>query len=281
MAKGKRVVSAKQEDKCASSSRQESAVTSVKKSSKYRKALVKAVKLIRAYESKQEARRMADGSQPKDLIDENKTPFYLQFALSKSVENAELKPILVPLPSPPRSLETAEVCLIVRNPQRKWKERIQREKHLLGMIKRVIDFEHLIKKYPTVTDKRQLLNSYDLFLADKKLMHLIPSHLGRTFRRSTKMPIGIVLPDEEENDDDEKPLSPILLEAMRLTPILMKPGTTVSVRVGDQSMTDEEISANGSHVIKAFKKKLQEQAKGIEPLNIQLQLSQSISVPLP
>eukprot|EP01054_Gregarina_sp_Poly1_P004606 Gregarina_sp_Poly_1__4605@NODE_2467_length_2082_cov_217_117122_g1562_i0_p1_GENE_NODE_2467_length_2082_cov_217_117122_g1562_i0NODE_2467_length_2082_cov_217_117122_g1562_i0_p1_ORF_typecomplete_len285_score34_99Ribosomal_L1/PF00687_21/5_3e35MtmB/PF05369_12/0_23_NODE_2467_length_2082_cov_217_117122_g1562_i011221976 len=212
-------------------------------------ALAKAAKLIRAYQTQKRRHWAEDGSAPIDITDENKASFYVQFSLSRSVENPELKPTLIPLPYPPRDLGIAEVCLIVKNPQRFWKDKVASEQHKLPMISKVIDFEHLVKKYPQPKDRREILNSYDVFLADRRLVHLLPSHLGKVFRDSNKMPLPVKL-------EGTSSIAAPILEALQCTTLLMKPGTTVSVRIGDQSLTNEQLATNAEVVTAALQRKL-------------------------
>lgn len=73
-----------------------------------------------------------------------------------------------------------EVCLFVKDPQREYKDLI----HSLGLdhvITKVIGISKLRQKYKEYEAKRLLCNSYDLFLADDRVLPLLPKLLGKTF----------------------------------------------------------------------------------------------------
>lgn len=73
-----------------------------------------------------------------------------------------------------------EICLFVKDPQREYKDLI----HSLGLdhvITKVIGISKLRKKYKEYEAKRLLCNSYDLFLADDRVLPLLPKLLGKTF----------------------------------------------------------------------------------------------------
>eukprot|EP01056_Protomagalhaensia_sp_Gyna25_P006060 Protomagalhaensia_sp_Gyna_25__6059@NODE_964_length_2347_cov_380_591854_g766_i0_p1_GENE_NODE_964_length_2347_cov_380_591854_g766_i0NODE_964_length_2347_cov_380_591854_g766_i0_p1_ORF_typecomplete_len358_score77_50Ribosomal_L1/PF00687_21/1_6e04Ribosomal_L1/PF00687_21/2_9e30Ubiquitin_3/PF14836_6/2Ubiquitin_3/PF14836_6/1_2e02_NODE_964_length_2347_cov_380_591854_g766_i0691142 len=212
-------------------------------SSKTEKALAQATKLVLAYHKKQSETKG-------DLTDENKAPLYVQATISKTVQKPEKTPTEVILPHPPYTLDAVDVCLITKSPQRLWKNKLEEERERLPFIKRVIEFRKLVKKFPTPKDKRHLKQSYDAFLADASVIEVIPGRLGKVFREGGKMPMRMqrLVPDE--------PMYDRIISAMKKVRILLRPGLTVTLRVGDAGMPIDTVVENAQVVLAALQEKL-------------------------
>ena len=81
---------------------------------------------------------------------------------------------------------SGEVCLIVKDPQRKWKDIVAAAQPSLSFIKKVISYKKLSKKFPQFADKRSLCSAYDLFLVDSKVKEKVYNILGKTFFSANK-----------------------------------------------------------------------------------------------
>ena len=80
----------------------------------------------------------------------------------------------------PNSLhENSEICLIVKDPQKAIKQRL--EKHPVDGVVKVIGLSKLRSNYKTFEAKRNLCDGYDLFLADRSVLPMLPRLLGKTF----------------------------------------------------------------------------------------------------
>ena len=75
--------------------------------------------------------------------------------------------------------EDAELCLLTTDPGKEYKELLV-EKKVEGVAK-VISLEKLRKNYKPYEAKRKLCMSYDLFLADERILHKLPPLLGSYF----------------------------------------------------------------------------------------------------
>ncbi|CDI80645.1 hypothetical protein, conserved [Eimeria acervulina] len=87
----------------------------------------------------------------------------LMFSLQNVPEGQRIYPHLIPHDA------SGEVCLIVKDPQRKWKDIVAAAQPSLSFIKKVISYKKLSKKFPQFADKRSLCSAYDLFLVDSKV----------------------------------------------------------------------------------------------------------------
>ena len=137
-------------------------------------------------------------------------PVQVQLTLSRVPVNPSPKPIRLDIPHPfhkvPSSamdendddvdvdMEEAEVCLIVKDDAKVWiKELLESagSDSCLSCIKKVLGLESLRKKHSQFSDKRTLLQKYDLFLADDRILPMLSKNLGKSFFRAKKQPIPI------------------------------------------------------------------------------------------
>eukprot|EP01051_Picozoa_sp_SAG22_P029964 SAG22_NODE_11367_length_488_cov_1.010283_1_plen_153_part_01 len=84
--------------------------------------------------------------------------------------------------------EDSEICLIVKDPQKAIKQRLEKDP-IDGVVK-VIGLSKLRKNYKTFEAKRNLCDGYDLFLADRSVLPMLPRLLGKTFFSKKKQPIA-------------------------------------------------------------------------------------------
>lgn len=106
-----------------------------------------------------------------------------------SVGAKAVKPRLLSLPHPWRDLDSTEVCLIVKDPQRAVKDLCAAER--IGA--KVIGVEKLKKKYVPFEARRKLRAAFDFFGADERVIPLLPKLLGSEFYKSNKLPLPLNL----------------------------------------------------------------------------------------
>jgi ribosome biogenesis protein UTP30 len=71
-------------------------------------------------------------------------------------------------------------------------------KDLEKKLHKVIRYSRLAKKYKEYESRRHLFAEYDLFLADERIIHMLPAALGSSFYKSTsKRPIPVSLTGRE------------------------------------------------------------------------------------
>jgi ribosome biogenesis protein UTP30 len=143
---------------------------------------------------------------------------------------------------------------------------------------KVISIKKLEAKYHSFESKRQLRDSYDIFLADDRIISYLAKTLGKTFYKTTpKRPIPVNLqppkPKEKKNaalpstKPKKEPTDPSSLIAppqiakeiqrtLSTTQIHLHPSTTTSVKVGFASFTPEQVAANIGAVVASLTDKL-------------------------
>jgi len=166
-------------------------------------------------------------------------------------------------------------------PQRPFKDIIAHPSFpssLSQLITKVISIEKLEKKYYSFESKRQLRDSYDIFLADDRIITYLAKILGKTFYKTTpKRPIPVRLeaekPREKKNaalpstkfrkeSSNPKSIATPLQAAKEIERTLstaqihLSPSTTTAVKIGYASFTAEQVAANVEAVMAGLTDKL-------------------------
>ena len=79
---------------------------------------------------------------------------------------------------------TNSICLITKDPQREYKDLL--ESHKIKFISRVVGVEKLKGKFKPFEARRMLMKENDLFLADERVVPLLPGLLGKAFFKAKK-----------------------------------------------------------------------------------------------
>lgn len=112
-------------------------------------------------------------------------------------------------------------------------------------------------KYKELKDIKKLAKKYDMFLAAAPLMGKVATKFGRVFGPMSKMPsplAGIVL---QETDEAVEAMIDKMKKAVRVKNKEM----SIKVRIGKESMKDEELAENVDAAVKELEKKL---PKGVD-----------------
>lgn len=130
------------------------------------------------------------------------------------LDSNRLKPGKIPLPHPVHLTSQSRICLITADPpassRRAYKELVQSPNFpadLSPRIVKVIAISRLKAKYKSFESCRQLHTEHDVFLADDRIIHMLPQILGKVFyKTTTKRPVPVSLTGEENwGKKEEKP----------------------------------------------------------------------------
>ena len=212
-------------------------------------------------------------------------PIWLVITTKKHiVDQKRLKPGKILLPHSLNTLPTTTICLITPDPQRAFKDAIAHPSfpsELSARITRVIGISKYKARYKSFESRRQLLAEHDIFLADARVITLLPSLLGKTFYKSgSKRPIPVNLePSRSQPKDsasgkrlpERKPIEANSISPRSLaTPaqvaheiqrtlscaqVYLSPAATTSVRVGLASFTPEQVAENVEAVVNGMVEK--------------------------
>ncbi|KAJ8608195.1 hypothetical protein MRB53_039793 [Persea americana] len=134
---------------------------------------------------------------------ENDIPIWLSLTTKKFIiDKKRLKPSRIPL-AHPFVAEDATVCLFVKDPQRTYKDMVE-QAGLSSTVTRVVGISKLKDKHKSFESKRALRDAHDFFLADDRVVQLLPQLLGKTFYASRKIPAPIEVPKNPEKVENLK-----------------------------------------------------------------------------
>ena len=178
-----------------------------------------------------------------------------------------VKPVRLDLPHPWRSLDTTEVGLIVKAPQRTVKDRLAAQ-GASGI--KVIGIDKLKKKYLPFEAKRKLRAVYDLMLADDRIVPQLPSLLGSDFFKSNKLPLPIDLRKHDLAGEIKRCVGSAILRPTR--------GTCCSLVIANSTQPHGEIVTNVLSATEQVVQRLKGRWGNVQ--GVHLRAANSIALPL-
>ncbi|KAH3767771.1 ribosomal protein L1 [Pelomyxa schiedti] len=102
----------------------------------------------------------------------------------------------------------------------------------------VLPISQLRREYQEPDAKRKLFHSYDLFLADQRISHLLPRALGKQFLVQKKDPLLVHF------STNQQVLSKTIKNKLKSTLVFSSTGTVSAFKIARVSFTAEQITAN-------------------------------------
>ncbi|CAL1400028.1 unnamed protein product [Linum trigynum] len=203
---------------------------------------------------------------------------YVVISLKKIPEKGvgRVKPYKVSLPHRLTNPEdgSSELCLIIddRHKSGLTKESAKKKIDNDGIpISKIIKLSKLKTDYRPFEAKRKLCDSYDLFLADRRVLPLLPKMLGKEFFRKKKIPVPIDLKHKGWKEQIENACGSAL--------VFVKTGTCSVVKAAKLSMEKDEIVENVMATINgAVEKIVPKKWGGVR--SIHLKLLDSLALPV-
>ncbi|KAK3066806.1 proteasome-interacting protein cic1, partial [Teratosphaeriaceae sp. CCFEE 6253] len=223
---------------------------------------------------------LADADEPETS---DAPPIWLILTTKKHItDKKRLKPGKIPLPFPYHTASTPNlrICLITADPQRKYKDLLNHPsfpEELGKKVTRVLGMEKLRAKYKSFESRRQLLGEYDVFLADDRVITLLPMALGKVFYKGgSKRPIPVSLEGKRQSVDeqgvkrrklseggtkvtklDAKPVDVAreITRAVGSALVHLAPSTTTAVKVGVASLEPAQLTENIETVVQGLVEK--------------------------
>jgi ribosome biogenesis protein UTP30 len=106
-------------------------------------------------------------------------------------------------------------------------------------VSKVIGLSKLKQKYEPHEAKRALCKAFDLFLADSRILPMLPRALGKTFFTAKKQPVPVELRGGPGRD-----WAAAVRRALDATYLHRGGGSCVNIRIGRTSQSPEEVAAN-------------------------------------
>ncbi len=124
---------------------------------------------------------------------------------------------------------------------------------------KVIDNDELTRLAANKRESRKLINSFDFFLADTKLMPVVGKVLGQLLGPRGKMPTPVPF---------NAPIDAFLERFRSSVRVRVKNSLSMSCKIGDESMEDSELASNAYAVLSGIEKKLPNGDKNIRKVLI-------------
>jgi len=224
---------------------------------------VHALSAVLEYKSRQDEK--SGGAKSLFEVDED---IFLQFALHTTPAAAKNKPYQIPLVHTLFGQEGQEICVITTDPGSDVKAHLQ--EHPVEGVTKVLPFMNLKRNYNTYKLKRDILNSYDLFLADERIIPLLPPVLGKAFFTRKKQPVPVLMKGQNFHTQ--------IAKARDSTYFFPTHGPSCSVRIARASFDAGQIVANVMGAIEHIVKRIPQGWRNIQ--GIFLKSTKSAALPV-
>ena len=208
--------------------------------------LTQALRALYTYITRKSSSASSTSSTPQLFEDDQF--IYLQLSLKRTPNRSTTKPYPLPLPHPLYTADT-ELCLITKDPPRVKEHptalstttapnaiKQYFSTHPVAGLSRIVGVTKLRKEYGRFKERRELLALYDLFLADERILPLLPAVLGVKFFDKKKQPIPVDLSHAAK----EKAVQ----AALRSTYMFIPTGSSLQVKIGRSSMSRQQVFDN-------------------------------------
>ncbi|CAJ1929179.1 unnamed protein product [Cylindrotheca closterium] len=210
----------------------------------------------------------------------NNRPVQVQVTLLRAPEKSNPKPIRILVPHPlfkvngtsDDALEDPEICLIVKEESKPWcQEMIEQFSDHMGCIKKVLGLQSLRKKHAQFEQRRELLNKYNVFMADDRILPMLTKSLGKDFFKAKKQPIPINLTRKEA-------LPFTIQKALSATYMTLSAGTCVTIKCGHTGMKPEALVENVAEIAKNAVPKIPRKWANVQAISIKT--PESVALPV-
>ena len=132
---------------------------------------------------------------------------------------------------------------------------------------RVMSEAELVQLGKNKRESRKVINKYDFFLADTKLMPTVGKVLGQLLGPRGKMPTPIPF---------NAPVEALLERFRTSVGVKVKGSLSLSCKIGEESMEDADLAANANTIAAAIEKKLPNGDKNIRKIMIKTTMGKAI-----
>lgn len=270
-------------------------VLTVSQTRKACKALLNHIKASKKAAAASSGKRNLLQDDPEEDEDAESTPIWLQLTTKKHIiDRKSFKPVKVALPHPLNTSPTTTICLITADPQRTYKDLVASDafpSELAARITRVVGVQKLKKKWGQYEAQRKLFAEHDIFLADDRVVTMLPKLLGKTFFKSqAKRPIPVSIMEPAPKTEGKriakakeqtkektggrgaagaKAVASEIQKAIASAVVTLTPSTNTAVRVGYANWDAEKLAANVEAVSLALiDKHVPKKWRGVRSLHI-------------
>ncbi|KAI9272414.1 ribosomal protein L1p/L10e family-domain-containing protein [Helicostylum pulchrum] len=180
-----------------------------------------AIAALYKYNNSKSENDMLDSAEEKSI--------FIQITTHKIMNKAQLKKTRIPLKVSPFA-SNVEVCLITKDSEKVMEDKVKS----VSPVKKVISVSTLGSTYKNFEARRKLCDSYDIFLVDDRVVHLMPKLLGKHFFAKNKAPVAIKVSSLKKSVES----------ALNATYVKLNNGINTLVSIGNFGLTEEQILEN-------------------------------------
>ncbi|KAJ7681512.1 ribosomal protein L1p/L10e family-domain-containing protein [Mycena rosella] len=169
-----------------------------------------------------------------ELLPGKEQNIWLNVTVKKIASAHRFKPVKVPIVHPLVDPRTSAVCLITKDPQRQYKDLLVEQN--IKFISRVVGIEKLKGKFKPFEARRMLLKENGLFLADERIVPLLPKLLGVKWFEAKKQPIPVCLTRKDLKGELERAISSTYMNQNQ--------GTCTAIKISIVSHTPSQVLEN-------------------------------------
>ncbi len=136
---------------------------------------------------------------------------------------------------------------------------------------RIVDGAEVNKIGANKRESRKLINGFDFFLSDTSLMATVGKTLGQFMGPRGKMPTPVPF---------NAPIYSILERFRSSIRVRLRNSLSLACKIGDETMSDEDLTANANAVISLVEKKLPSGDKNIKKIMIKTTMGKLVKQPL-
>ncbi|KAJ7505757.1 ribosomal protein L1p/L10e family-domain-containing protein [Mycena galericulata] len=188
-----------------------------------------AVEALHAHSAK-----AAEKRQETELLPGKEQNIWLNVTVKKIASAHKFKPVKISIRHPLVDPRTSAVCLITKDPQRQYKDLL--EEHGIKFISRVVGITKLKGKFKPYEARRMLLKENGLFLADERIIPLLPKLLGVKWFEAKKQPIPVCLTRKDLKGELERAISSTYMNQNQ--------GTCTSIKISTMSQNPSQVLEN-------------------------------------
>ncbi|PWZ00664.1 ribosomal protein L1 [Testicularia cyperi] len=192
---------------------------------------LKAFKALAAHISSRKASGDSEASSsalpldgPQGNLRDPSNAVYVQVTVNSLSPVKKVKPVRINLPNALHEPGSTSVCLLVKDPQREYKDLLVAEK--IKSIARVVGVTKLKGKFKPYDARKALVQDHDLFLADQRIVPLVPALCGKIFFDAKKNPITVNVQKKGAGLREE------LESAIKCTTFLQNQGSCSTIKIG-------------------------------------------------
>jgi ribosome biogenesis protein UTP30 len=198
--------------------------------------------------------------------------FSVLVSTRKTPQKGSNKLVPIRVPHPLLDLKTAEICLIVKDKEGEGHKEAKKkvaEMEKCGVAK-VLGISKLRNNYKPHEAKRQLCDSYDLFLADARVIPVLPKLLGKSFFVKKKQPVPVDLTKQDWPKQVRK--------AASATYVHVGAGTCVHVKVAKARFSVEDVVENAMAAIAGVVEIIPRKWANVQ--SVYMKTNESVALPL-